>query len=226
MARESAVNTMFDSFVSALNTRDKARCIQLVKDALDTKSISIPELYEGVLARSLHEIATNEKEQKIAIWEEHIQSAIVRSALEITYPYIMNLTTKDDNRPQPAALVFCQEEEYHELGARMATDFLTLLGFDALFIGANTPAEEALAAVVTIRPQLVCVSVTNFFHLTRLQSLINAMRAHIARGDVPPFTIVAGGYAVKYTPGVSAQLTPDYFASCYHDLAKIREAMV
>jgi len=226
MNRDSATKALFDSFALALNKRDKSRCIQLVREALEDESISIPELYEGVLSRSLQEIATNEKEQKLAIWEEHVQSGIVRSVIEISYPYIMNLIAKDQSLPRPTAVVCCQEEEYHELGARMVTDFLTLLGFDAFFIGANTPAEEALAAVVTLKPRLVCISVTNFFHLTKLQRLINGMRAHMARGDVPNFKIVAGGYAVKNTPGVTEQLTPDYFAYSYRDLAKIGEATV
>jgi len=226
MNRESAIALLYEAFTRALSARDKARCIQLAREALDSESISIPELYEGVLAMSLYQIASNDKEQKISIWEEHVQSGIVRSVIEISYPYILKMLKKEGNEQLPVAVVFCQEEEYHELGARMATDFLTLLGFEAVFIGANTPAEDALAAVVALKPKLVCISVTSFFHLTKLQNLIQGMRALMVAGRVSQFSIVAGGYAVNNTPGVAAQLKPDYFASCYSDLVKIREAML
>ncbi len=44
-------------------------------------------------------------------------------------PYILKERDKQNYAlPLPEAVVFCQEEEYHELGARMATDFLPFSG--------------------------------------------------------------------------------------------------
>lgn len=227
MSRDKDITSLSCSFISALSSHDKIRCIQLVKDALDADSISIPELYENVLARSLYLIATNEKEQQVSIWEEHIQSGIVRSVVENTYPYIMKFMLRvDTSQKRPVAIVFCQEEEYHDLGARMVTDFLTLLGFSAFFIGANTPAKEAFAAITVLKPRLVCVSGTNYFHLTKLQGLINGMRSLMVSGHAPTFSIVVGGYSLKNTPGVKEQIIPDYFAYSYSDLAKISEAIL
>lgn len=224
MTMDKPIIALYDSFLAALNARNKERCIQLVREALDTGSISIPELYEDVLAMSLCQIASNENDQKIAIWEEHIQCGIVRAGIEIAYPYLMKLVARPGgSQQQPVAVVLCQAEECHELGARMATDFLILLGFDAFFIGANTPAQEALAAIKALKPRLVCISVANFFHLTKLQRLIHDMRSLQEQGQVPSFSIVAGGYAVKNTPGAVDKIKPDYFAHCYRDLARIAE---
>lgn len=225
MLEQNAKGRLAGSFYRALGERDKAGCLDLVLQEMRRGTITVPELYEEVLAYSLNQIASNQITQRIAIWEEHVQSGIVRSAIEVCYPYVLAARQVHGSGTKlPKALVLCQEEEYHELGARMATDFLTLLGFDAVFIGANTPAREAYAAVRDLKPVLVCLSVTNFFHLTRLQRLIDGMRELCEEGKVGPFRIVAGGHALANTPGARNQISPDDFAFSFRDLQALKEA--
>lgn len=205
-------------FNSALLKRDKEQCIGLILEFLEKDNISIPNLYELILAPSLYDIASNEKEQDLSIWEEHVQSSIVRTCLEVCYPHVIKKASPSTHR----ALVFCQEEEYHELGARMTTDFLTLLGFDATFIGANTPPEEAIEAVKSIQPKLIAISVTNFFHLTKLGALIEELRNVQVQS---PFKIMVGGYAISHTPDAKLKIKSDYFAECYEDIVRIKEEL-
>lgn len=212
-------------FFQSLTNHDKIRCIHLVKEALDKKSITIPELYEGILAPSLTNIASNDKEQEIGIWEEHVQSGIVRTIVELCFPYLMVGQALDFNL-RPKAMVFCQEEEYHELGARMSTDYLTLLGFNAFFIGANTPKEEVFKALKVIKPQLVSISITSFFHLSKLEDMITALRGFVTSGDVEAFTIVVGGYAIDHTPHAKNRIHADYFVKTYEDLKRVKEAIL
>ena len=183
------INDLLERFSQALINHDKELAIKHITEALEKRTIDVKTLYETILAPSLNLISSNQIEQEMPIWEEHLSSSIVRSVLELTYPFV--LAERDaSNTPEGAlisrekAIVFCLEEEYHELGARMITDFLTLLNFDAYFIGANTPKREIFKAIAYFKPTLVCVSVTNFYHLAKLHSLIEQLKLKIGRAHV------------------------------------------
>lgn len=207
--------TLKNAFQDALEKHDKKTCITLIKEALENDHIEIPTLYEDILVKSLHDIAHNNKTQEISIWEEHVQSGIVRTIIEMAYPYILHSQEFGES-----ALVFCQEEEYHELGARMTSDYLTLLGFEVTFIGANTPEKQALAAIEALSPKIVCISVTNYYHLSKLEDLIKKIRL------LSQAKIIVGGYAIFNTPQAKKLIHPDYFANTFEDLRHIKEAIL
>lgn len=209
-------------FHEALRDLDKPLAIKLITESLESGTITIIDLYTEILGPSLGAISSNEFNQEISIWEEHIQSGIVRTALEISYPHVLSKNVQSTENT-PKAIVFCLEEEYHELGARMTTDFLTLLGFDAHFIGANTPKKEALDAIEKLNPSLVCISVTNYFHLTRLKDLIALIRSNFESNHTK---IVVGGYAIDHTPHAKDEIDTDFFAHSYEDLKTIKEALI
>ncbi len=212
------METLKHDFYVALSNRNKEMCTELVRKALTLNQVSIPELYEGILTPALFDIASYEKAQSISIWEEHVQSGIVRTCLELCYPYVTDQKKTNGQR----AMVFCQEEEYHELGARMTTDFLTLLGFETTFIGANTPPEEALLAAKALSPDLIAISVTNYFHLTKVNTLIERLRELPNKSDLK---ILVGGYAIAHTPKAKEAIKADFFASTFSDLEAIKEAL-
>lgn len=207
---------IYSEFLKALQNYDRAKAIEVAQLALQNNQISIPDLYEKVLAPSLNQVASNTREQEIAIWEEHLYSGIVRSVVESVFPYTQALWKPIGKK----AIVLCLEEEYHELGARMTLDYLTLLGFDGYFIGANTPKNEALSAINHFKPDLVCISVTNYFHLTRLHGFIDALKRSNTEKS---FKLLVGGYAIHHSSNVKDSLKADYYASTYKDLETVKE---
>lgn len=222
---ETALDQLKLDFMSALSKMDRPHCIRLWTDILATDTYNIPDLYEQILVPSLNDIATHEHCQTIPVWEEHLRSGIVKTALELTAPYVLGarekLLTAENNRPLPKALVLCLEEEYHEIGARMVSDYLLLLGFDVYFIGANTPNKEIMEAVHDLAPHLVTISITNYYHIFKLQALMDAIKKVSRRSP----TIVLGGYAIDHTPEVHQLVSPDYFATVYSDFVKIKEGL-
>lgn len=219
-----SVSKIREEFQKKMLSRDKTGCAKLVLESLESGALSVVELYEGVLGPSLSSISGNNEEQEIRIWDEHMRSGTVRMAIELSYPYIVKKDTVHSDSPR--AMIFCIEEEYHELGARMTTDFLTLLGFDSYFIGANTPSEEAVDAVLELKPALVCISVSNFYNLVKVQEAIDALKELVSSGKSDKFAVVVGGYAVANTEGAKEHVKPDYFANSYSDLEKIKEAVL
>lgn len=223
-------NGLLERFSQALIDHDKETAIKRISEALVNRTIDVRSLYENILAPSLNQISSNQIEQEMPIWEEHLSSSIVRSVLELTYPFVIaerdaNNTPEAAMIPRERAIVFCLEEEYHELGARMITDFLTLLNFDTYFIGANTPKREIFKAIAYFKPTIVCISVTNFYHLTKLHSLIEQLKMTVIQ-SVTPFTLVVGGYAISHSSNVDVLVKADYYANTFDDLQKIKEAIL
>lgn len=212
------VEVILTEFLNALDAYDRKRTVQIASDAIKNKILDIPTLYEAILAPSLTVIASNTNNQTIPIWDEHLRSNIVRTVLENMYPLIVD--TVEPNGKQ--ALMLCLEEEYHDIGARMISDYLTLLGYNTFFIGANTPKKEIIHAVEYLAPDLVCISVSNYYHLTRLHSLVESLKT----SNAEPFKIVIGGYAVHHTSNVRELVKADFYANTYDDLSKIKEALL
>jgi methanogenic corrinoid protein MtbC1 len=185
---------------------------------LQSKALSIPEMYEGILGKSLNQVASNENIQVMDIWEEHVESGIIRTIIELSYPYIKEEKEKSLNA---TVIILCPEEEYHELGARMITDFYTLLGFDALFIGANTPEEEVFKAIEKIKPEIISISITNYFHLTKLKDFIIKLKEDIQTSK--NFKIIVGGYALESCPSAKESINADFYAHTYKDLMAFKE---
>lgn len=211
---------LFQAFLVALNQSDKRTCVRLIQTALIDKKISIIDLYNNLLAPSLNNVANNEKTQEINIWEEHIRSGIVRTIIEMTYPFVLETSAYRTNAlVNLKALVLCLEEEYHEIGARINADFMTLLGFDVYFIGANTPKKDIFSAIETLKPRVVSISVTNYYHLAKLNTLIQEIKNEVV--DKP--LILVGGYAIDHTPHAQDAIHPDFFIHTFEDLKRITE---
>jgi MerR family transcriptional regulator, light-induced transcriptional regulator len=205
-------------FNDALARHDKPACVAIAMGLLDTTQPDIVALYEKVLRPALASIAANDRKQEIPVWDEHIRSSIVRSVVELCYPTVLRSAQA---RTGLKAAVFCTEDETHEIGARMVSDYLTLLGFDSVFIGASTPIDAILDAIGHIQPDLVAVSVTNYYHLVALSALVGRIRAQTAAKT----KIIVGGYAISTLKNPES-IDVDYFPRGYDDLARIREELL
>lgn len=221
----SDFSQLIAQFNQTMHSHNREQAIKLVTEALESGAVDIRTLYEEVLAPYLNHISSNTQDQEMPIWEEHVSSSIIRTALEISFPYVL----KERNEKSPhsgernRALVLCLEEDYHELGARMTTDFLTILGFDAYFIGSNTPKKEIFRALDHFKPQLLCISVTNYYHLAKLHALIEDLNTKTLKSS---YQLVLGGYAIKHSTNVDKLLTADYYANSYEDLKRIKEDLL
>ncbi|MCK7485917.1 MAG: cobalamin-dependent protein [Bacillus subtilis] len=169
------MNPIYDRFVDFLLREDKAGAIQYAIELLENKAIAVADLYEMILAPALNRFHCPENDST-CIWREHVRTSIVRSVIEVCYPYVL----KAKEAPgfvavHQTALVVCPPEEYREIGARMAADFFELAGFDVVYVGANTPNRDILSAVEHVRPRVVAVSVTNYYNLIKAHAFIEAI---------------------------------------------------
>lgn len=201
---------LYEEFYQAFEALDQERCIQLTFDALNNETISIEELYEHVLRKSLSFLTDKESDPMHKIWKEHIQSSIVRTIIEMAYPFV--LKHRKHNLNIKAAVV-CPDGEQHELGARMVSDYLRLMGYETYFVGRDTPRLEFIDMIRTLDLDVVAISVTNYYNLSKaLQTVVDV------KDNFPDVTLVAGGRGLD----VNAEVLVRHDVLIAHDLNDLK----
>ncbi len=204
-------------FNTAIASEDKEKAVSLVINSLDNHYLDIPSLYETVLRPALTGISSDDKIQEITVWREHVRSSIVRTILECCYPYLLR---ERDNSGQPKngkkIIIICPAEEYHEIGARMAADYFTLCGYDAVFVGGNTPRGDFLSALKVVKAEYVGISVSNYYNAVAAERTIKEIKE-----KNPEVKVIAGGYAFNRNPDLYKKIGADFHISGLEDIRRL-----
>ncbi len=201
-------------FFKNLKSGNKEACVSFCLDLLATGQTDIKGLYEGVLKAALDSLTCDIQEKDLCIWREHASTTIVRAVIECAYPYVIRERDARSRRKQGKIFVLCPEGETHEIGARMITDYVTILGFDASFVGSNTPKEEILKAVQLLDVDLIMVSITNYYNLVAAGKMIDLIRNKAGK----PVRIIVGGQAFVNNEQVCTWIKADKVLQKFDDL--------
>jgi methanogenic corrinoid protein MtbC1 len=156
---------------------------------LDQEKISVEELYENLLAPSLIFFECDVNDEDICIWKEHTRTSIIRTIIESSYPYIMKRKEKIKSINKKV-VVLTPSFEYHEIGAIMVSHLMLLEGFDATYIGANTPKQDIISALRAYHPDYIALSVTNPYNIVVTQQICDEIKRFF-----PDIKIILGGQA-------------------------------
>lgn len=173
----------------AILQEDREKAVEIAIDLLESGT-SVLDLYNES-RDALYSIECKEGD-KHCIWREHIKTAIVRTIIEVSFPYVLK-EAKTVDKKHKTVLVVCPPEEYHEIGAKMAHDFFVLSGYQSIFVGANTPLDVILDALEFTKPDYVAISVTNYYNIIKAKEIIQAIK-----DKNPNTTVLAGGQAFDH----------------------------
>jgi methanogenic corrinoid protein MtbC1 len=205
---------LVQEFLQVLDQEDKERAVHLAKQMLEA-GVGIVQLYGDVLAPALNDWECEEDEKDVCVWREHVRSSIVRTILEVAYPYVLReRDARGTARKGVSVAVLCPPDELHEIGPRMVADYFTLAGYDVTFVGANTPIDDFIAAVDHVRPRYVAISVTNYYHLISVRKAIERLRDHLPEGT----EVIVGGRAFETNPGKAKELGADRLLGTFEDI--------
>ncbi len=219
------MHPMYEEFAEYLARADKARCVELALSDLSDGKIDVVTLYNEVLTPALNAPTYSAEEGAVRIWEEHVRTSIVRTVVENCYPFLQRerkARARAASIPRKAVVVVCPTEEFHEIGARMVADFFDLAGFDATFVGANTPQEEILEAIAMLQPAYVAVSATNTYSLVPARRVLEKLRAVREKAGAR-FQIIVGGNAFLKNPALAQEMGADLHLSTYEDIRRLAE---
>lgn len=208
--------SFYNEFMEQLEAGNREGSLNLVLSKLKNNQIDIITLYTEILAPSLNNMEPCENDMTF-IWREHIRSSIIRTIIENCYSYVIKERNEKYNfTTNKKVAVVCPPEEYHEIGARMVTDFFTLLGYNCTFVGSNTPYEEFIEALKIIKLDYIALSISNHFNLFAARKVIEKIKE--SNSDVK---IVVGGNAFKNMKEYYKVLNADMYIETFEDIMKL-----
>ena len=206
-------------FSEILQSENKEEAVKFALGLIESEQIGIVELYTNILGPALNNMYCTLDDKVLCVWKEHVRTAIVRTIVESCYIYVLKEREKAHQTPKGTAVIVCPPEEYHDLGARMVADFFTICGYEAVFIGSNTPFDNFFDADDLIKPDVIAISVSNYYNIVITKKIIEDLRKKI--GDRTK--IFVGGYAFTTNKNNVALVGADYYAGSFEDIKKIIE---
>lgn len=211
MRNEVRMITDLAEFIRMLESEDRVAALRFILDLLDKKKYGVQAVYEQLLTPALNAM-TPSGDENIDIWNEHVRTSMIKSIIENMMPFVMAERDAVGTPKAKTVAVFCPPEEYHDIGARMATDILTIHGYDATLVGANTPLRVFQAGLLSRPADYVAISISNPYHLIAARNIISSLRE-----SFPGIKIVAGGHAISKLDDASA-LQADIVSKSLNDL--------
>lgn len=208
------MNKEYNVFYKYLTKCDKYNAIRYAKELL--KTISIAELYENILGRSLIEIGHKVDTKDINIWHEHMYSSIIISVIENCYNSVIENALPSNKE---SVIVACPQDELHDIGARMVSDFFTVNGYDTTFIGCNTPTKDIVSAIVTLKPDYIALSVTDYYNLSTVKDVIKEIKNNSS------VKVIVGGSAFVNNSNFYKEIGADYYMSKFSDIVNLKDVI-
>lgn len=200
------------------DNEDKENAVRYVMEKLSSGQLDVIMLYSQILTPLLNNMQCDLKDKKICIWKEHIKTSIARTIVECCYPYVIEKKAQLNNPKKGVAAVLCPPDEYHDLGARIVADFFTISGYDTIFVGSNTPYKDFYNAVHAIKPDVVAISVSNYYHLVAAKRMVEELKQAVDY----KLKIVVGGYAfINDQENKLKQVGADFYAKTYEDILNL-----
>lgn len=173
-----------DDFFNSLLEGNRLECQNVMRE-FRKSNLSIIMLYEEVFKNSLYRIGQMWECNKISVAVEHMATSITESLMNELFAEIMNL-----ERSNKKIVVSCVENEEHQVGGKMVADIFEKNGWDANYLGANTPIGELVTFCDEVQPDLICLSLSVYANIQFLIKSITAIR------EVTNVPILIGGQAL------------------------------
>lgn len=211
---DDIMQTDYKKFLNLLDKELKDESLLFIHDLLKSNKIALTTLYNDFFKPALNEFVCGSEDEDYCIWKEHTRTSIVRTILESTYPFLIE-AKKGIKKNHKKVLVVCPTEEFHEVGALIVTNYFLLHGYDAQYIGANTPKHDIIAAVKALEPSFLAISVTNYYNLVVTKQITEAIKAAF-----PNVKVILGGQAFN-KPGALNNIIYDYHVNSFETFVKL-----
>jgi len=178
---------LYQRYKNALLKGDKLSCRTIINDLINCE-INIMDVYTHFFQRSLYEIGQMWEKNENSVAKEHMATSITSSLMTLFYPIIFSF-----EKIGKKAVVSCVANEYHQIGGKMVADLFEIKGWDTMFLGANTPAQELDRFIQEENPDALALSLAIYGNLQKLIEVIDLVR----KGN-PMLPIIVGGQAFKW----------------------------
>ncbi len=169
-------------YLEAILAGDRATASRVAHRFVDDGE-SVIRLYQGVIQPALYRVGTLWEHNRISVAAEHLATAISEGVMNEFFGEIISST-----RTGMTALIASVQYELHQVGAKMVSDLFEMHGWDALYLGADTPVDELLRMARERPAHVIGLSLSVYFHLPELEGMLD--RIHT---EYPALPILIGG---------------------------------
>jgi MerR family transcriptional regulator, light-induced transcriptional regulator len=200
------------NYFEALLSGDRPLGSRLVQDAI-LQGTGIREIYRYVFQPCQQEVGRLWQMNRITVAQEHYCSV----ATQIIMSQISSYTIPFQ-RIGRRLVATSVSGELHEIGVRMVADFLEMEGWDCYYLGANTPSESIIRAIEERHTDVLAISATISYHVSRVADLIERVRSSSNAARVK---IMVGGYPFNITSDLWQQVGADGYARDAQDAVAV-----
>lgn len=204
-------------YLDTLLGGERRMASQLILDAVED-GVSVKEIYLHVFQPCQHEIGRLWQTNQVSVAEEHYVTAATQLVMSQLYPRIFS-----KQKAGYRLVATCVSGELHEIGVRMVADFFEMEGWDAYYLGANTPTESILETLETREADVLAISATITFNLAGVTEMIEGIRATDVGESV---RILAGGRPFNLTEGLWKKVGADGYAPNAQEAIRTAEQLV
>ncbi len=155
----SALAPIQQEYLAALLDTNRSEALRLAMEAVHS-GISVNEFYLNVLQPSQREVGRLWQIGEISVAQEHYCTAATQFVMSQLQPYFLQ------KKPCPKTLVACcVGDELHEVGLRIVSDVFEMEGWNAIYLGANVPADNVAKSLLDCQANVLAVSTTMTRHL-------------------------------------------------------------
>lgn len=154
--------------------------------------LSVKQAYLEVFQPVQYEIGRLWQTNAITVAQEHFCSAVTQMTMSRLYPKIFS--GEKNGRRLVAA---CVSGDLHEIGLRAVADVFEIEGWDTFYVGANTPANAIVDAVIQQKADMLALSATMTYHVGPLRSVVSALRSSPVSDRV---RVLVGGRLFQVDP--------------------------
>ena len=187
-------------YLATLLRYDRAGAARLILDAVESGT-SVRDVYLGVFMPCQSEVGRLWQLNRLDVAQEHYCTAATQ--------LVMSMIQEHAPRPRRAGRTVVAAAaigERHDLGIRMVADFFEMAGWDAAYLGADTPARGLTLFVDEVRADALALSVTMTTSLRGAAATIDAVRsADLRRCPL----ILVGGYPFGLAPDLWKRVGAD-----------------
>ncbi len=164
----------------------------------------VAAIYEHIFQPSQYEVGRLWQTNQITVAHEHYCTAATQLIMATLYPYIFK--TEKNGCKMLACTV---SGDLHEMGIRMVADYFELDGWDTYYMGASMPEANILTAIMEQKAQLLAISATMPFHISKVEAIIKKVRSRVENNRVK---IIVGGYPFALEPDLWKRTGADGYA--------------
>jgi methanogenic corrinoid protein MtbC1 len=165
---------------------DRREALRLIDEEGLGAGHSVLTLHLHVVTPAQQEVGRLWQQNVIHVAQEHAATAISQLVVAHLYRYLA-VRAPVGRR----LLVACAPGERHEMGARIASDFLEAAGFAVHYLGADVPVRDLVAHTLATRSDLVVLSAATGLCTPGLTAAVRAVREAMG----PDFPVLVGGAA-------------------------------